>query len=81
MTYRGIVSKGVVILEGPPPAEGTKVEVAPLSASSSQAGGLADHPAIGIWKDRKDLPEDPIEASKVLREQLMRPGLGVVRAY
>ena len=55
------------------------------------------HPAFGIWKDRTDLPQDPVEASRMLREQMMRldapvftqnvkhfsafPGLRVVRAY
>lgn len=37
--------------------------------------GIATHPALGIWKDRTDLPDDAVAASKVLREHLMgRPG-------
>lgn len=72
MTYRGIVSKGVVVLEGPAPVEGTVVEVTPLEAAPAQGSGLADHPAIGMWKNRTDLPNDPVEASTVLRERLMR---------
>jgi hypothetical protein len=28
---------------------------------------IATHPALGIWKDRTDLPDDSIEASKQLR--------------
>ena len=31
MTYRGIVSNGVVVLEGPKPVEGTLVEVTPVA--------------------------------------------------
>jgi hypothetical protein len=72
MTYRGIVSNGVIVLEGEKPQEGTIVEVTPLAETRSQGRGPAEHPAIGIWKDRNDLPEDPVEASKVLRERLMR---------
>jgi hypothetical protein len=32
----------------------------------------AVHPALGIWKDRTDLPEGSIEASNLLRERMMR---------
>ncbi len=38
----------------------------------AQAGPIAAHPALGIWKDRTDLPDDPVEASKQLRERMMR---------
>ncbi len=69
MRYRGIVSNGVVVLEGEKPSDGTIVEVTPLELSTDRP---ADHPAIGIWKDRTDLPADPVEASKLLRERLMR---------
>ena len=72
MTYRGIVSNGVVLLEGDKPVEGTIVEVTPLDESGSPTRGLADHPAVGMWKDRTDLPGDAVEASKVLRQKLMR---------
>lgn len=68
MTYRGIVSNGVVVIEGEKPADGTVVEVTTVDASRD----LANHPAIGIWKDRSDLPQDPVEASKVLRQRLMQ---------
>lgn len=27
--------------------------------------------AYGIWRDRTDLPEDPVEASKMLRAKMM----------
>ena len=37
---------------------------------------IAAHPALGIWKDRTDLPDDPAQASKVLRERLMRRAVG-----
>jgi hypothetical protein len=33
---------------------------------------IAAHPALGIWKDRADLPADPVEASAVLRDRMMR---------
>ena len=72
MTYRGIVSNGVVVLEGESPGEGTVVEVTPVDAVALPRGGVADHPAVGMWKDRTDLPADAVEASKVLRERLMR---------
>jgi hypothetical protein len=72
MTYRGVVSNGVVVLEGSKPAEGTIVEVTSLEEPASAAPGPADHPAIGIWKDRTDLPADSVEASKFLRQRLMR---------
>lgn len=72
MTYRGVVSNGVVVLEGAKPIEGTLVEVTPLDTTTSHTGGLADHPAIGMWKGRSDLPDDSVEASKVLRQRLMR---------
>jgi hypothetical protein len=72
MTYRGIVSNGVVVLEGEKPLEGTVVEVTPLAVVASKPADPAAHPAIGIWKDRTDLPTDPVEASKILRQRLMR---------
>jgi hypothetical protein len=72
MTYRGIVNNGVVVLEGEKPSDGTVVEVTPVHDSASAAGNLSNHPAIGMWKDRKDLPDDPVAASQVLRERLMR---------
>jgi len=71
MTYRGIVSNGVVLIEGDKPEEGTVVEVTPVGALTTSAQGLAGHPAVGIWKDRTDLPADTVEASKVLRQRLM----------
>jgi hypothetical protein len=38
----------------------------------AQPSPPAAHPALGIWKDRSDLPDDSIEASNVLRERMMR---------
>ena len=69
MTYRGRMDRGVVVLDGDKPVDGTLVEVTPLEQGGN---GLADHPALGMWKDREDLPDDPVEASKVLRQKLMR---------
>jgi len=37
----------------------------------AQATQISTHPSLGIWRDRTDLPEDSIEASKVLRERLV----------
>ena len=72
MTYRGIVSNGVVVLEDEIPLEGTVVEVTALGDLAIGVHRIEAHPAIGIWKDRTDLPADPVEASKVLRQRLMR---------
>jgi hypothetical protein len=63
---------GVVVLEGEKPADGTLVEVTPVAQPQPQGASLAGHPALGMWKDRTDLPDDPVEASKVLRQKLMR---------
>jgi hypothetical protein len=74
MTYRGTVRSGVVVLEGGSPPDGTVVTVIPAAESPSQVvGGMpADHPALGLWKDRVDLPDDAAEASGVLRARMMR---------
>jgi hypothetical protein len=69
MTYRGKMDHGVVVLEGEKPADGTLVDVIPAGEPSAS---VAAHPALGIWKDRNDLPEDSVEASGTLRERLMR---------
>jgi len=37
----------------------------------AQSGPIAAHPALGIWKDRSDLPADSVDASKLLRERMM----------
>jgi hypothetical protein len=71
MTYRGVVTNGVVVLEGSKPVEGTIVQVTTFDDSVSSGRSIATHPALGIWKDRTDLPDDPVEASKVLRGKLM----------
>jgi len=69
MTYRGIVSNGVVVLEGEKPAEGTVVEVTPVT---SLPESFRDLPGFGIWRDRTDIPEDSAEAARVLGDNLMR---------
>lgn len=33
---------------------------------------IASHPALRIWKDRTDLPDDPVETSALLRDRMMR---------
>jgi hypothetical protein len=43
-----------------------------LTELVAPARTLAAHAAIGIWKDRTDLPEDPTEASVLLRHRMMR---------
>jgi hypothetical protein len=75
MTYRGIVSNGVVVVEGEKPAEGTVVEVTPVSptvSASRPAENLADLPAFGMWRDRTDLPSDSAEAAQALRDEAER---------
>lgn len=42
-----------------------------LAAGEANAG-IAAHPAIGLWRDRVDLPSDSIDASRTLRQRLMR---------
>lgn len=73
MTYRGKVSNGVVVLEGGAPPDGTVVDVTPVGQVPSPNGATpADHPALGLWKDRTDLPDDAAEASATLRARMMR---------
>jgi hypothetical protein len=69
MTYRGVVSNGVVVLEGEKPEEGTIVEVTPVPPTVKS---LAELPAFGMWRDRTDLPADSAEAARVLRERAER---------
>jgi hypothetical protein len=45
--------------------------VGPTGAETKVNSTVA-HPALGIWKNRTDLPQDPVEASKMLRERMMR---------
>jgi hypothetical protein len=71
MTYRGIVTNGVVVLEGEKPAEGTVVEVTPVPPLIKS---LAELPAFGMWRDRTDLPQDSAEASNELPRRMMRRG-------
>jgi len=47
-------------------------ELVEPSTDSAQGVPAAVHPALGIWKDRTDLPDDSIEASNLLRERMMR---------
>ncbi len=71
MTYRGVVKKGVVVLE-PDSAlpDGTVVDVAPIDSTQEP---LHDHPAFGIWRNREDM-SDPVEASRRLRETIEHEG-------
>ncbi len=47
-------------------------ELVDASPATPQTQPAAAHPALGIWKDRTDLPDDAVEASKILRERMMR---------
>ncbi len=38
--------------------------------NDAQAKPIAADPALGIWKDRTDLSQDPVQASKQLRERV-----------
>ena len=64
MTYRGIVSNGIVVIEGEKPVDGTVVEIVPVNKMPE------DLPGFGMWRDRTDLPHDSAEASRVLRERI-----------
>jgi hypothetical protein len=66
MSYRGHVQGNVVVLEGETPRDGTPVIVTPVENPAA----LTSHPAFGIWKDRTDLPDDAVAASRLLRERL-----------
>jgi hypothetical protein len=66
------MDRGVVVLDGDKPADGTIVEVTPVAQPQGGATPLAGHPALGMWKDRTDLPDDSVQASRVLRQKLMR---------
>jgi hypothetical protein len=56
---------GIIVMEGDKPSDGTVVDVTPVGDSTPDAGNIGNHPAIGIWKDRTDLPDDPVDASRV----------------
>ena len=47
-------------------------ELVESTPSPAQAKPIAGHPALGIWKDRTDLPDDSVLASKLLRQRMMR---------
>jgi hypothetical protein len=66
------MDRGVVVLEGDKPPDGTVVDVVPTADAAAPFLPIAGHPALGIWKDRTDLPDDSIEASQLLRERLLR---------
>ena len=69
MTYRGIVTNGVVVLEGQERLpDGTQVEILPVRPCIESLGEL---PAFGLWRDRTDMTEGG-EASLSLRASLER---------
>ena len=41
------------------------------TARPSSPARLAEHPAIGLWRDRTDLPLESVAASERLRNRLM----------
>ena len=47
-------------------------ELAEATRASPQVNSIAAHPAVGVWKDRTDLPDDSALASKLLHERMMR---------
>jgi len=47
-------------------------ELVESTSAQVQVNPVAAHPALGIWKNRTDLPDDSLEASIVLRERMMR---------
>ncbi len=48
------------------------LELVEPDRGSAQSTPVAVHPALGIWKDLVDLPDDSLEASNLLRERMMR---------
>jgi len=48
-------------------------ELGEPTRADAKVNPIAAHPALGIWKNRTDLPQDPVEAPKLLRERMMRP--------
>jgi len=68
---------GVVVFEGSGgPPDGTLVTVTDTAESEPTVSTDVLDDVFGIWKDRSDLPLDSCEASKVLRERMMRAGNG-----
>ena len=55
-----------------PPADLAQVQ-ATLNdlAEPNRSPSVIAHPALGIWKDRADLPDDPTDASTLLRRRMM----------
>lgn len=47
-------------------------ELVNATPATEPAQPIVSHPALGMWKDRTDLPGDSVEASKTLRERMMR---------
>lgn len=47
-------------------------ELVEPTRADAPVNAVAAHPALGIWKDRNDLPADSVEASAVLRDRMMR---------
>jgi hypothetical protein len=48
------------------------MELVEPARRDTQSKPVAAHPALGIWKDRTDIPDDSVEASNLLRERMMR---------
>jgi hypothetical protein len=46
-------------------------ELAESNSAATPIKPIAGHPALGIWKDRTDLPDDSNVASNLLRERMM----------
>lgn len=49
-----------------------KVEELARGERSVAVSMIGRHPALGIWKNRSDLPEDSLEASQMLRSRMMQ---------
>lgn len=49
-------------------------ELVDATPATAQTNRPLPHPALGMWKDRTDLPDDPVEACKLLRERMTRRG-------
>jgi len=65
MTYHGRIKNGVVVLDGPAPAEGTAVRVEPLDSDAESAGPGS---AAAILKVAGTWAGDPAEVDRLLTD-------------
>ncbi len=82
MTYRGIVTNGVVVLDGPKPVNGTIVEVSPVAADefwqSRTLEELAQSQGVRPLKDVREIfgtwPGEADDGFEAAIDELRHPG-------